>query len=257
MLAISHLLFFASPIYAFVATQVCQQRYIRRLSGYRCEERPDEVQIHDIQPQRCNYECMRRTNCNAASYNTLENTCLVNEANCAGVELKPAFEVTYFGNSMTTTTCLSWVPQSEFDSARAVNATSCYMDGAIVYHCHVGRLVDGEDVLPAVFVPALNAQFSVFNGDRHTRGEGQVLQVQPECEEIWAIFDPKTDPLPPGAVKAGYLTGTGSDLYLVKAIPNPGKRLFGYFNPETSFVYYFYSDTAYENRRRVGILVLL
>ena len=40
--------------------------------------------------------------------------------------------------------------------------------------------------------------------DKHTDGEGQVLQVELECNEMWTMFDVGTDPFPPGAVMAGY-----------------------------------------------------
>ena len=61
---------------------------------------------------------------------------------------------------------------------QSVTANRCYRDGGNEYHCRIGRLVDGDDILPAALIPALNAQFLVFNADKHTEGEGQVLQVQ-------------------------------------------------------------------------------
>ena len=254
-----HLVFLALHIHVYAITPVCQQRYIRRLGGYRCVslEGSEDVQINEIQTQRCNYECMRRTKCTAANYNVLENTCLVNEAKCTGLKLDPAFEIMYFGGMMTTTTCLSWVSEGEFDIAKAVTADRCYKDNNADYPCYVGRLVGGDNILPAAFVPALNTQFSVFNGDKYTDGEGQVLQVQPECDEIWTIFNAGTDPFPPGAVMAGYLTETGSHLYVVKAIASSGGwRVFGYYQPATSLGYYWFTDAA-QSTSRMAILVLL
>ena len=252
-----HLFFLASHIYAYMATPDCQRRYIRRLNGYLCVsvKGPDDIRINDTQIQRCNYECMRRTGCTAANYNALENICLVNEDRCTGIKRKPGFEVTYFGRATTTTACLSWVPQRESNIAKAITATRCYKDNNDAYPCYVGRLVGGDNTLPAAFVRALNTQFSVFNNDKHTDGEGQVLQVQPECDAIWVMFDATTDPLPPGAIKEGYMAGTESDLYLMRA-RHSGWTVFGYFNPATSRGYYFFADVAQETQS-MNILVFL
>ena len=53
--------------------------------------------------------------------------------------------------------------------------------------------------------------------------------------------DATSDPLPPGAVKAGYLASTDSDLYVIRAVNAGGWLVFGYFNPDTSRGYYIHS----------------
>ena len=248
-------------IYAYMATPFCQQKFLKRLSGFRCiivdpgQQIRQDDQIPDIQTQRCNYECMRHAGCSAANYKVSENTCYVNQDKCDRLTPDSAFETIYFGNMMASSDCISWVPQAEYDSTRTVIHDRCYNGNpSNPRPCHVARILSTGDILPAAFVPdPLNELLSVLNGAKHTDRLGQVLQVRPECDQIWAMFNADTDTLPLGAVKGGYLASTSSDLYVMKALNSGGWIVFGYFEPSTSLGYYIHSDVV----KRVTIMMIL
>ena len=245
----------------YLATSACQQKFLKQLDGIHCvvfsgSSIQQDIRIPDIQRQRCNYECMRRASCSAAHYNASENACYVNEDKCHLLLSKPDFETIYFGNLMTTTDCLSWVTETDFDSDKTLTLPRCYVEDPDNAPCHLGRLLSTGNILPGSFVPApIDELLSVLNGAKHTEGSRQVLQVHPKCDELWAFFNPATDTLPHGVVKAGYLASTESDLYAIRGQLSGG-LVFGYFNPDSSRGYYIDSGSVKEVAL-MNILVIL
>ena len=106
--------------------------------------------------------------------------------------------------------------------------------------CHLGRLLNANNILPGKYVPFFYEVHSVLNGDKFEEGRKEIMEFDPSCPVFWVPFTAGND-IPDVAVKGGYLSDSSTDLYVMRAVYSEYDLLmFGYYDPVAAVGYVSY-----------------
>ena len=221
----------------FISGHICQQKLtLPALVGYRCvTDSAVYTTITRIEQHICTYECVIRKECSFVSYNIEQNICHLSNDTCVVLEANQAFRVKYLGN-VHRSECLQWLPPATFDSIRTVVNPLCH--DPFPTPCYVGRLLSASNILPGKYFLDPERVWTVLNGDSISTGTMEVLDVHTGCQVTWKPFN-AGDAVPVGAVEGGYLSNSGTNLYVMRA-PFGDYTLVGYYDPKTVTGYMSY-----------------
>ena len=216
---------------AVIALSNCTNKYMSRpLNGYHCET-GNYANFTESQ-HHCTTICIRDPRCWVISFNAAKGHCLLNSEPCALAEKHPEFMLLVF-RSDEVVQCSSWVPPPNTGSAlppRPITNREQRISRA------VGRIKRGLSVHPGHInhYRSSGPGFFPVNGEMVRAGtQFELLSASVKCTFAWHPYI-AGDPLPRGALPAGYLEAIGQTYSMRVKETNDGVDAFGYYAPGDS-----------------------
>ena len=192
---------------------------VLKFSGYKCLMSSSVITLSLVTLQRCQWECLRRSNCTITNYNVVDNVCILTRSPCNTFASVADSIFTSFGpySEESATTCLRWAPVSEFDQSVAVRHP-------VEIGQFVGRILLPSHTLPGSYDTSPERFKSVLNNREVTLADGPVEFMKVDCNFYgWTPYT-AGDPIPDKAIVGGF-TSAGSVALLYVAAG-------GYYNPQ-------------------------
>ena len=208
---------------------------LREVEGF-CPGDEDTIVLEGI--NTCRHQCLQsglHRQCKVITYNTAEDICLIPAHLCPVMQPNSIFTLELPVRDPDIQ-CIHWIPFNAADEVpdRTVQDVS---DRVVIV---AARFSLGHALLPAKYEISRKEFYSTMDGVFLRKVPGpqtQLLVVDRFCTTKWVPYSAeRNDPIPAGAIEAGYKPGSPFLYFIRMWVNNPPVFLeyaYGYYDPGT------------------------